>query len=541
MSASIGLLLEYIRTIRENQLILQNISKYINECNTNATTLLSLYFNPIYDNVDSTSSTQEDTTQTYSDTPRRRTVRSTSNERRNINRDTVSSRNRSTRPTSGRRRNVISPNINNRGGQATTNRGVSRSIPSLNYDNTTTNEQIISRWNNFIEDIVSEIIENTNILTSRNNRTSQSTTIPQPTQPTYQRPTIHQRIYPAPPRNVMPPPPPPPPSNVPPPPPLTTSSISHPVSPRNLTETNDNMSEEPMQPRPRSLSGVISPPTNISSPDTTAGPILPQPPTLQRHNAESVTPPLRTLSTLTRLLNTSQTNNPPATLRSNNALLTRNLNTSSSNSLANNMSRYSTGALDAEVLRELHNITTGNRENNSTIDNIIRRRYPRRTNIIQPLNSNRTTNITTTEEEENGSAYTLMRATYYSTPRQPNNEPEDTFDAPIRIRPSPYQILNSTETLKYSELINGDNSGNLPPHCPIDLNPFENDDDIMRIKPCQHIFKELNLRNHFLYSPRCPICRYDIRNYDAEEEKEDGEISNSDVDDNRMYGTTVSV
>jgi hypothetical protein len=35
----------------------------------------------------------------------------------------------------------------------------------------------------------------------------------------------------------------------------------------------------------------------------------------------------------------------------------------------------------------------------------------------------------------------------------------------------------------------------------------------MQILHCGHIFREMNLRTHFRNSPRCPLCRFDIRDH----------------------------
>ena len=42
-----------------------------------------------------------------------------------------------------------------------------------------------------------------------------------------------------------------------------------------------------------------------------------------------------------------------------------------------------------------------------------------------------------------------------------------------------------------------------------------------------YFFKELNLRNHFRYSPRCPICRYDIRDYCDENNNSNNNTTNT--------------
>jgi hypothetical protein len=101
--------------------------------------------------------------------------------------------------------------------------------------------------------------------------------------------------------------------------------------------------------------------------------------------------------------------------------------------------------------------------------------------------------------------------------RFPHQEPEDTvanllnstlLDSPIRIRPSSTQIRQGTELLTWCDI-----SDNYQTTCPIDLNLFEANDSILRIRQCSHIFREMNLRRHFRGSPACPICRFDIRDY----------------------------
>ena len=47
--------------------------------------------------------------------------------------------------------------------------------------------------------------------------------------------------------------------------------------------------------------------------------------------------------------------------------------------------------------------------------------------------------------------------------------------------------------------------------CPIDLQPFRNEDYILKINHCGHIFRESNLRRAFETDSRCPMCRHNIR------------------------------
>ncbi len=80
--------------------------------------------------------------------------------------------------------------------------------------------------------------------------------------------------------------------------------------------------------------------------------------------------------------------------------------------------------------------------------------------------------------------------------------------SPVRIRPSVSQVRRGTELLTWTDI-----SDNYQQSCPIDLVPFSENDSILRIRHCRHIFREMNLRRHLRNSPNCPICRYDIRDY----------------------------
>ena len=49
--------------------------------------------------------------------------------------------------------------------------------------------------------------------------------------------------------------------------------------------------------------------------------------------------------------------------------------------------------------------------------------------------------------------------------------------------------------------------------CPIDREDFLPTDYVLQIRHCNHIFREDNLRRHFRTSTRCPLCRFDVRDY----------------------------
>ena len=78
----------------------------------------------------------------------------------------------------------------------------------------------------------------------------------------------------------------------------------------------------------------------------------------------------------------------------------------------------------------------------------------------------------------------------------------------VTVRPTEQQISNATELVRYGSTTNRRQTS-----CPIGLTPFNNNDEVIRILHCGHIFVPTNLRRWFQSNVRCPLCRYDIREY----------------------------
>jgi len=78
----------------------------------------------------------------------------------------------------------------------------------------------------------------------------------------------------------------------------------------------------------------------------------------------------------------------------------------------------------------------------------------------------------------------------------------------VPVYPSLDQINNGTRRVLYSNIENQLNSS-----CPITLENFNNDDNVTQILGCGHIFNHDSLNSWFRNHVRCPVCRYDIRNY----------------------------
>ena len=85
------------------------------------------------------------------------------------------------------------------------------------------------------------------------------------------------------------------------------------------------------------------------------------------------------------------------------------------------------------------------------------------------------------------------------------------------------QIDNACEIIKFQDV------SSVHDCCPISLVPFQQNDDVMRIKYCNHIFLPENLRRWLSRSSKCPLCRFDIRYYST---------NNTSNNDNSMNDTS---
>ena len=76
------------------------------------------------------------------------------------------------------------------------------------------------------------------------------------------------------------------------------------------------------------------------------------------------------------------------------------------------------------------------------------------------------------------------------------------------VSPTQREIDNAVEVFVYNENITQPTS-----RCPITMEEFAVGDRISRIRYCEHIFREDAINNWFRLNVRCPVCRYDIREY----------------------------
>lgn len=78
----------------------------------------------------------------------------------------------------------------------------------------------------------------------------------------------------------------------------------------------------------------------------------------------------------------------------------------------------------------------------------------------------------------------------------------------VPVYPTEQQITSGTRRVVYSDI-----EQPLNITCPITLERFESDTEVLQILGCNHIFNPTSLQQWFQSNVRCPICRYDIRDY----------------------------
>ena len=84
------------------------------------------------------------------------------------------------------------------------------------------------------------------------------------------------------------------------------------------------------------------------------------------------------------------------------------------------------------------------------------------------------------------------------------------FLEPVPTYPGTLQIEIATRNVRYGDIVSPINTS-----CPISLERFTDSDIVTIICYCGHIFMATEINNWFSSNCRCPVCRYDIREYRA--------------------------
>jgi hypothetical protein len=121
---------------------------------------------------------------------------------------------------------------------------------------------------------------------------------------------------------------------------------------------------------------------------------------------------------------------------------------------------------------------------------------------------------------------------YYYYPVRDLSGGNQTGFQDVIVSPTREQINSATRIITYSE-----NIELLNHRCPISLADFEEGDEIRQIIHCGHCFCEETIQGWFRTNVRCPVCRYDIREFSVREtetdtERQHREQSRRSVNDN---------
>ena len=185
-----------------------------------------------------------------------------------------------------------------------------------------------------------------------------------------------------------------------------------------------------------------------------------------------------------------------------------------------------------------NNSNTRNNINNTSTNSNSSNNRNNRNNIRttnQNLNTNTNTNTNTNNRTNNRTnnnlipffntiyeySFTLDRDNLnLDTNTNFNNLLNNFLNTSVVIRPSQQQIENASRLIRYESIENP-----LSESCPISLERFDSDEVVRQIIPCGHIFCEDSFNEWFESNVRCPVCRYDIREYRNEETNINGNIN----------------
>ena len=110
----------------------------------------------------------------------------------------------------------------------------------------------------------------------------------------------------------------------------------------------------------------------------------------------------------------------------------------------------------------------------------------------------------------------------------------NSFLEPINITPTQTQIENATRNIVYGDILDPINNS-----CPISLEPFTDISNVTMIRHCRHIFNTNSLMSWFNSNCKCPVCRYDIRNYNPNtnvNQQEDEQEQEQENEGARIHG-----
>jgi hypothetical protein len=227
-----------------------------------------------------------------------------------------------------------------------------------------------------------------------------------------------------------------------------------------------------------------------------------------------------------------------------------------------NSNTYRNGHSEINLINILNNMyNDNNRHINSltnTLNNLIESNIEIRNILVQITNSNhnissRRHNSRRWENNNNNrislgnQSYIIDSITEYTIPRNVANRDIfsnifEQFLQPIEIYPTQSQIETATRSVMYCDIARPINTS-----CPISMENFNDTDMVSVIRQCGHIFHTEHLMNWFRSNCRCPVCRYDIRDYNSNVSSQffgnqnNVDLSNNDITNNlNQFGDNIN-
>lgn len=147
-----------------------------------------------------------------------------------------------------------------------------------------------------------------------------------------------------------------------------------------------------------------------------------------------------------------------------------------------------------DIADNIHNLfMVSNNISRNTNTNTNRRLFVRNNSTRNINNNNNNTNVRANNSNNPNLSFSNLLSNFF------NN---------IEVVPTQQQINNATRNLVFRDIVNPTNDV-----CPISLERFQSTDHVTQIRWCGHIFRRRDLLSWFNHNVRCPVCRYDIRNY----------------------------
>ena len=104
------------------------------------------------------------------------------------------------------------------------------------------------------------------------------------------------------------------------------------------------------------------------------------------------------------------------------------------------------------------------------------------------------------------------------------------------VSPTNEQIQNASRIIRYGSIVNP-----LSQSCPISLDEFQENNMVRQLLHCGHLFHQTQFDEWFQNNVRCPVCRYDIRNYTSTNTNENLLPTNEDSSNNNTNTNTNSI